>query len=93
MSQLALLDMNNELFALDLGLHGMASNKKPGSAVTPLRAGCVHAIQGRPGAQVALLQSLVSLTVLLTEHTLRKTPGTFKTPINQNTAPLRADMR
>jgi hypothetical protein len=66
MNQLALLDRMDEFFALGLGLHGSKHpNKKPGRQLLRFRAGCFYAIQGRPGAQVALLQSLVSLTVMI----------------------------
>jgi hypothetical protein len=46
----------------------MASKQKTRTGVTQSGPDAFIAIQGRPGAQVALLQSLVSLTVRQAHH-------------------------
>ena len=78
-----------------LACNGILPNKNPDRQFTPFRAGCFYAIQGRPGAQVALLQSLVSLTVLSAEHTRAKNARNIQTTTTkpEDRETLRADMR
>jgi len=83
--------VKNEFFALNLGLHGIPKQKPEGQSPPP-GYWTLDAIQGRPGAQVALLQSPIPLTVVITHHKAAKQSAKKQTTLSITRA-LRTDMR